>query len=80
LDTLQVIVTRFHGSEALVHALANAGNQEGIIDPIICALRNLTSHHVYAEIARNVVMTHGGITALATILKSPMVQQSLVKV
>ena len=78
--TLQVIVTQSHGTEALVHLLINACNQEGIIDPVISALCHLTSGHVHAEIARNVVMTHGGITALATILKSPMVQQSLIKV
>ena len=73
-------MTRLHGTEALVHVLINGGDQERIIDPVVCALRHLTSRHVNAEMARNAVMIHDGITALATILKSPMVQQSLVKV
>ena len=73
-------MTQMHGTEALVHALINAGDQEEIIDPAVCALRHLTSRHSQAEKARNTVRTHNGITALATILKSPMSQQSFVKV
>ena len=69
-----------HGTEALVHALINAGDQEEIIDPVVCTLCHLTNHHVHAKMAQNAVRIHNGITALATILKSPMVQQSLFKV
>ena len=80
LHTPQVMVTQMHGTEALVNALINAGDREEITDPAVCALRHLTSRHVYAERVRNIVRTHNGITALAAILKSPMTQQSLVKV
>ena len=73
-------MTQMHGTEALVHALINAGDQEEIIDPAVCALRHLTSRHSRAEEARKIVRTHNGITALASILKSPISQQSLVKV
>ena len=77
----QVIVTQMHGTEALVHALINAGDREEITDPAVCALRHLTSRHPQAEKARNAIRTHNGITALATILKpSSISQQSLVKV
>ena len=71
-----------HGTEALVHALINAvaGDRNEIADPAICALRHLTSRHTHAEMARNAVRTHNGITALVAILRSPMTQQSLVKV
>ena len=73
-------MTQMHGTEALVRALINAGDREEIIDPAVCALRHLTSRHPQAEKARNAVTTHSGIIALATILKSPTSQQSLVKV
>lgn len=71
-----------HGTEALVHTLINAaaGDREEITDPAVCALRHLTSRHVHAEMARNVFRSQNGTTALAAILRSPMTQQSLVKV
>lgn len=76
----QVIVTQMHGTEALVHALINAGDREEITDPAVCALRHLTSRHVHAEMAQNAVRSHNGITALAAILKSPIARWSLIKV
>ena len=80
LHTPQVMVTQMHGTEALVNALIKAGDREEITDPAVCALRHLTSRHKYAEVARHFVRAHDGITALADIIKSPMTQQSLVKV
>ena len=80
LSIPQVIVTQMHGTKALVHVLINAGDQEDIIYPAVCALRHLTSRHPQAEKARDVIRTHNGITTLATLLKSPAVQKSLVKV
>ena len=69
-----------HGAKALVHALINADDQVDIIDPAVCALRHLTSRHPQAEKVRDVIRTHNGITTLATLLKSPAVQKSLIKV
>jgi len=73
-------VTQIHGTEALVDALINAGHCEEITDPAVCALRHLTSRHVHAKIAQNAVRQHGGVTALANILKSPIVRWPLIKV
>lgn len=82
LNTPQAVVTQMHGTEALVHTLINAiaGDREEIVDPAVCALRHLTSRHAHAEMARNAIRTHNGIAALAAILRSPVTQQSLVKV
>jgi len=73
------MVTQMHGTEALVHALVNAGDWE-ITDPVVCTLCHLTSRHVHAEMAQHAVRTHNGIAALATILKSPIASWPLVKV
>ena len=71
-----------HGTEALVHTLINAAaaDREEITDAAVCALRHLTNRHTHAEMARNVFRTQNGTSALAAILRSPMSQQSLVKV
>ena len=73
-------MTRMHGTEALVHTLINAGDREEITDPVVCALRHLTSRHVHADMAQNAIRTHNGITALASILKSPIARWPLIKV
>ncbi|XP_065888120.1 catenin beta-1-like isoform X2 [Dysidea avara] len=75
----KVIVTQIHGTEALVHALINAGDREEITDPAVCTLRHLTSRHVHAEMAQNAVRLCGGITALANIMKSPITRWPLIK-
>ena len=74
------MVTQMHGTEALVHALINAGDREDITDPAVCPLHHLTSRHVYVEMAQHAVRTHNGITALANILKSPIARWPLLKV
>ena len=73
-------MTQMHGTEALVHALINAGDREEITDPAVCALRHLISHHVHAEMAQHADRTHNGITALTNILKSPIARWPLLKV
>ena len=73
-------MTQIHGTEALVHALISAGDCEEITDPAVCALRHLTSRHVHAEMAQNAVRLCGGITALASILKSSIARWPLIKV
>jgi catenin beta 1 len=65
------IVCQVGGVEALVRTLLQAGDREDITEPTICALRHLTSRHVEAEMAQNMVRMHGGLQVLVRLLQPP---------
>lgn len=65
------IVCQVGGVEALVRTLLQAGERDDITEPTICALRHLTSRHVEAEMAQNMVRMHGGLPVLVKLLQPP---------
>ena len=55
-------------SQALLHAINNAGGRENIIEPAVCTLRHIISRHPNAEMAQNAVRQQNGIPLLAGFL------------
>ena len=53
--------------QALLHAINNGGHGN-IIEPAVCTLRHITSHHPNAEMAQNAVRQQNGIPLLAGFL------------
>ncbi|RVE75755.1 hypothetical protein OJAV_G00001970 [Oryzias javanicus] len=65
------LVTQSNGIEALIHAVLRAGVKEDVTEPVICAMRHLTSRHQQAEMAQNAVRVHYGIPAIIKLLNKP---------
>lgn len=65
------IVCQIGGAEALVRLIIQAGDQEDIIEPAICALRHLTSRHSNAELAQNAVRLNYGLPVIIKLLNPP---------
>lgn len=72
------IVCQIGGVEALVRTVIQAGDQEDIIEPAICALRHLTSRHSGAEVAQNAVRLNYGLPLIVKLLNPPT-RWSLIK-
>ncbi|XP_050531685.1 armadillo segment polarity protein-like isoform X2 [Daktulosphaira vitifoliae] len=65
----KMTVCQFGGVEALVHAIMNAGDNEEITKPAVCALRHITSGHSEVENAHNIFCRVGGIQIVAKLLQ-----------
>lgn len=65
------IVCLFGGVEALVRTVIQAGDQEDVIEPSICALRHLTHRHSAAEVAQNAVRLTYGLPVIVKLLNPP---------
>lgn len=65
------IVCLFGGVEALVRTVIQAGDQEDVIEPAICALRHLTHRHSAAEVAQNAVRLTYGLPVIVKLLNPP---------
>ena len=65
------VVCLFGGVDALVRTVVQAGDQEDIIEPAICALRHITHRHPQAEIAQNAVRLNYGLPVIVKLLNPP---------
>ncbi|OAF70822.1 Armadillo segment polarity protein [Intoshia linei] len=67
----KALIVTYGGIEGLVKTIKNAGDQEEIVEPAICALRHLTARHQHAEVAKNEVKQHGGLASVVRLLGPP---------
>ena len=65
------VVYRVGGVEALVRTCVQAGEREEITEPVVIALRHITSRHQDAEEAQNAVRVHYGLPVLIKLLNPP---------
>uniref|UniRef100_T1INN6 Armadillo segment polarity protein n=1 Tax=Strigamia maritima TaxID=126957 RepID=T1INN6_STRMM len=67
----KVIVCRMGGIEAFVRTLILAGDNNEIIEPVMCAIKHLTNPHSDADKARNDVRLNYAIPVIMKILNCP---------
>lgn len=65
----QTIVCHLHGVEALLRCINNAGGQDEIVEPAVCALRHVTSRHPNAEMAQAIVRSQNGVPLLLNLMQ-----------
>lgn len=62
-------VCKISGVQALIQTLRNAGEQDEITEPAVCALRHITNRHPEAELAQEAVRIHGGLPDVSRLLE-----------
>ncbi|MEQ2174984.1 hypothetical protein GOODEAATRI_013433 [Goodea atripinnis] len=65
------LVTQRNGVESLLHVILRSREKEDVIEPVVCAMRHLTSRHQLAEMAQHAVRTNYGIPAISKLLNPP---------
>ncbi|KAK5615783.1 hypothetical protein CRENBAI_022313 [Crenichthys baileyi] len=65
------LVTQINGVETLIHTILRSRDKEDVIEPVVCALRHLTSRHQLSEKAQHSVRIHYGIPAISKLLNPP---------
>ncbi|MEQ2250759.1 hypothetical protein ILYODFUR_004141 [Ilyodon furcidens] len=65
------LVTQRNGVESLLHVILRSREKEDVIEPVVCALRHLTSRHQLADMAQHSVRTNYGIPAISKLLNPP---------
>lgn len=67
----KLIVFQMGGIEALVSTLKHVSDHDEIAEPIVCALRHLTSRHNEANLAQDSIRINNGLPMVATFLEPP---------
>ncbi|MED6273866.1 hypothetical protein CHARACLAT_010701 [Characodon lateralis] len=64
-------VTQRNGIESLLRVILRSRAKEDVIEPVVCAMRHLTSRHQLSDMAQHAVRTNYGISPISKLLNPP---------